>query len=137
MQSLAASVGDLHGIIKPESGESLESFARRLGKPVEIVDERHIDTRTPEEMLRAMKDETTPETVRLFLRSERYGRGGGGRKAVQQEGLRRCEERANAETENSPAVLGNSLRCLFGKERKRARRLLRAASKVVMAGKNA
>ena len=126
--------------LKPEVGESLADFQKRVeaehkGLSAEVVEPSVAD------MKAAIKDSATPEPVRRFLREKLYGKGGGGRKSIQQETLR---QRAATLQDNLGRRTFTALRAqagtlpprvrppeMSGRQWKRCKRLLRQAAKVV------
>ena len=116
--------------IAPNAGESLADFAKRAGLDLENLapdQVRKWQNPSPAEIKTLIADSSQPLPVRLFWRQQMYGRGGGGRKAWQQESLQRRQEQ--------PGQHVNPRRCearrLSGKERKIGRRLLRQMGNVI------
>ena len=118
--------------LKPESGETLQQFQKRVGaeKTIaatsgEIAPPTQYVEPSIEEQKRIMKDPTVPEPVRLFWREKRYGKGGSGRKGVQQERLQR-QNIVEGQRVNAPSAIPKTI---SARQQKRARRLLRKMAK--------
>ena len=92
------------------------------------------------EQKRMVRDETVPEPIRRFWRERLYGKGGGGRKGVQQERLQREQialrenfgERVMRNLAREAGTLPPPVRPmdLSGRQWRRARRLMRKLAKV-------
>ena len=132
--------------LKPQEGESLAQFQARVQAddtvratggtpPAEYVEPSLVEQK------RIIKDPSVPEVIRRYWRERLYGKGGTGRKGIQQERAQRATEALNANFKDRTlnklvAVSGNApqesvIKHLSGKQRKRARRLLRQMSKAI------
>jgi len=136
--------------LKPEPGETLEKFQRRVnaehllaGLSPEIAPATTSGYIEPslEEQKRIIKDASIPEPVRRFWRERLYGKGGSGRKALQQERAARREKSLVSNLQDRAmtglcAIHGNVTpkvrpKGMSGRQWKMAKRLLRQAAKVV------
>lgn len=137
--------------VQMQIGESLADFEKRVhtaqaaeaagATPQEANKAGAYVEPSLEEQRRLIRDETIPEPVRRYWRERLYGKGGGGRKEIQQERIKKTLDALNANFQDRTLtklveVSGNAkeesvLKRLPGKQRKRARRLLRQMAKVV------
>ncbi len=135
--------------LRPEPGETLDSFQQRVRvektlkstdptpeKPAYVEPSR-------EEQKRIIRDESIPEPIRRFWRERLYGKGGTGRKGIQQD---RAQRTMQALTENltdrtmkklaaEAGTLPPKVRPkgMSGRQWRRARKLLRSLAKTVKA----
>lgn len=136
-------------VLRPEMGESLSQFQARVqaDETLRATDPAAADAKPTyvepsiAEQKQIIRDTSVPEPVRRFWREKLYGKGGSGRKGVQQERAAKMVESLNANfqdrtIETLAASYGNAptksaVGHLSGKHRKRARRLLRQLAKAV------